>query len=216
MVIVKALVIYLLIKCGAPSPAIEKDAPLKYEEYIVEHEISSMSARNSVLTMDISSINTPSGCKECNPEEQRYCLGTDLINDHCCCDKRYHELFPYIPHTCYLGPQLCHTIATDCTEYHRILSCCCQKLTAEKFREFLLRTTEIPETTATTSILVTSELITELSTIEEINTSQQFKRFAIANTKDISIGKAKSGSPELPNKVFTHICLLIFIQYTFL
>ncbi|XP_072389704.1 uncharacterized protein [Diabrotica undecimpunctata] len=128
------LVILLLIKNGISTPVVEYDKMSKYEEYIVEHEISSGQARNSVLSIDLKSIVIPPGCQKCNEEEKRYCLGADLIRDHCCCDKRHHEFFPYIPHTCYLGSQLCSTVASDCTEYHRLRTCCCQFVAAVKWK----------------------------------------------------------------------------------
>ncbi|CAH1111324.1 unnamed protein product [Psylliodes chrysocephalus] len=142
---VKVLVICLLIGNGTSTPVAEYDKSSRYEEYIIEHEISSGSAKNAVIAMNLSSIEIPPGCQKCNAKEERYCLGADLISDHCCCDKRYHELFPYIPHTCYFGTQLCQTVASDCTEYHRLRTCCCQKLTLHKFLEDEMSTTESSE-----------------------------------------------------------------------
>ncbi|XP_019879759.1 uncharacterized protein LOC109607723 [Aethina tumida] len=124
-----------LVLAATPSPVVEYDKGLRYEEYDVEHEISAMQARNAVKHTDYSSVNTPPGCQTCTAEEKRYCLGNDLINDHCCCDKRYHEFFPFIPHTCYLGSTLCNTVALNCGEYNRLRTCCCDKITLEKWKQ---------------------------------------------------------------------------------
>ncbi|XP_056638881.1 uncharacterized protein LOC130446567 [Diorhabda sublineata] len=130
----KALVIFLLIRNGLLTPIVEYDKASKYEEYIIEHEISSGQAKNTVLSMNLDAITIPPGCQKCSEKDQRYCLGADLISDHCCCDKKYHEYFPYIPHTCYFGSQLCSTVADDCIEYHRLRTCCCQKYAAFKWK----------------------------------------------------------------------------------
>ncbi|KAG5887109.1 hypothetical protein JTB14_000742 [Gonioctena quinquepunctata] len=85
-------------------------------------------ARNSALSMDANSVVTPPGCHTCTEEDKRYCVSKGLIEDHCCCDKRYHETLPFIPHTCYLGRTLCKTVVSNCEEYSRLRTCCCQKL----------------------------------------------------------------------------------------
>ncbi|KAF2884690.1 hypothetical protein ILUMI_21487 [Ignelater luminosus] len=96
-----------------------------YEEYIVEHDISMEQARNAALAIDLNSIEIPPGCQRCSSAEIKYCQGRDFINDHCCCDKRYHEALPYIPHTCYLGTNLCKPVVGDCSTYTRLRTCCC-------------------------------------------------------------------------------------------
>nr|XP_023022831.1 uncharacterized protein LOC111511058 [Leptinotarsa decemlineata] len=130
----QALVLLLLMTNGFSTPVVEYDKASKYEEYEIEHEISMMHAKNSVLSMDIDSIVIPPGCHTCTEQEKHYCLGRSLINDHCCCDKRYHEMFPFIPHTCYLGSQLCTTVLSNCEEYYRLRTCCCQKLALMKWK----------------------------------------------------------------------------------
>lgn len=107
----------------------------KYEEYIVEHEISDTQAKNSALSTAIETIIVPAGCQECTKEEKHYCTSSALISDHCCCDRRFHENLPYIPHTCYFGPQLCTTIAPDCFKYTRLRTCCCDKYLLQKWKE---------------------------------------------------------------------------------
>ncbi|XP_045483537.1 uncharacterized protein LOC123688856 [Harmonia axyridis] len=121
------LIIAIVWHLGDSSPMIENDRKVRYEEYIIEHEISATQAKNSALTIAVSSFRIPPGCQNCTDQELRYCTGSDLINDHCCCDKRFSESLPFIPHTCYSGTTLCRTIAADCEEYYRIKSCCCDR-----------------------------------------------------------------------------------------
>lgn len=52
---VKVLVICLLIGNGTSTPVAEYDKSSRYEEYIIEHEISSGSAKNAVIAMNLSS-----------------------------------------------------------------------------------------------------------------------------------------------------------------
>ncbi|KAJ8925325.1 hypothetical protein NQ315_009155 [Exocentrus adspersus] len=128
-----AVAFLLLLRNGYTTPVVEYNKGLRYEEYIVEHEISTVNARNSALTIDVQSIVAPSGCKECTSEEKRYCLGSDFINDHCCCDRRYHEVLPFIPHTCYSGNQLCEPVM-ECDKYRRLRTCCCDILVLKKWK----------------------------------------------------------------------------------
>ncbi|XP_044727290.1 uncharacterized protein LOC123290959 [Chrysoperla carnea] len=83
-----------------------------------------------------SNVAAGVGCLKCTEQEIRYCLGPSLINDHCCCDRRFIEMFSYIPHTCYIGStnNLCSTIARDCGEYARLRACCCLKYTTIKYK----------------------------------------------------------------------------------
>lgn len=104
------------------------------EEYFVEHEISAVEARNAVQQLDLKSDEQKVGCQQCTRQEIRYCLGLQLMNDHCCCDKKYSEFFPYVPHTCYIGQDLCKPLARDCAEYTRLRICCCDKYTLEKWK----------------------------------------------------------------------------------
>lgn len=43
----------------------------------------------------------------------------------------FSEVLPYVPHTCYLGTEVCETIIGDCAEYSRLRECCCDKFTKE-------------------------------------------------------------------------------------
>ncbi|XP_018571980.1 uncharacterized protein LOC108911509 [Anoplophora glabripennis] len=128
------VIFFLVLGNGCSTPVVEYDKSLRYEEYTIEHEISSTQARNSALTTDLESIVPAPGCQECTYEEKRYCLGADFINDHCCCDKRY-ELLPYVPHTCYFGNQLCTPVMSSCDQYSRLRICCCDKFVLEKWKE---------------------------------------------------------------------------------
>lgn len=107
---------------GTPSPT----AAYKFEEYVVEHEVSALRAKNAALAIDLDAIQPPFSCQKCTTEEIRYCESANFVSDHCCCDRRFHEL-PYIPHTCYLGRKLCRPIAGHCDEYTKIRKCCCDK-----------------------------------------------------------------------------------------
>lgn len=37
-------------------------------------------------------VVVPAGCQKCNKSEINYCLGRDVIDDHCCCDRRYEGM----------------------------------------------------------------------------------------------------------------------------
>ncbi|KAJ3636556.1 hypothetical protein MTP99_000090 [Tenebrio molitor] len=134
-IILVAFLVVCSTEKGSPIPIVEYDKGLRYEEYIVEHEISASQAKNAALAIDLSSVSSPAGCQKCTKAEIRYCLGIDLISDHCCCDRRYHEVLPFIPHTCYLGTQICKPVVGDCAEYSRLRSCCCDKHALEKWKK---------------------------------------------------------------------------------
>lgn len=51
----QAIAILLLAQSGFGTPAVDDDKGYKYEEYIVEHEVSSGQAKNSVITMSVNS-----------------------------------------------------------------------------------------------------------------------------------------------------------------
>lgn len=127
---------YVIIGKGYFSlPVYEHDKGVRYEEYLVEHEISSLQAKNVALAFNFDTATVPPGCQPCTKSEMHYCMGTDLVNDHCCCDKRHHEVLSYIPHTCYVGSRICRTVASDCAEYSRIRTCCCDKYAQQKWKE---------------------------------------------------------------------------------
>lgn len=152
------LIILKWIVSGVPISEIYT----KYEEYDVEHEISTTQAKNTALHMDIDALVTPVGCQKCTTSEINYCLGRDLINDHCCCDKRYKETLPYVPHTCYLGPQLCKPIVSDCETYYRLKACCCAKYVLKHWKAKANASNLIPSTSI---CLIGAILITIFATL---------------------------------------------------
>lgn len=54
----KAVAILLLVQNGFTIPVVEEDKSYKYEEYVVEHEVSSGQAKNSVLSTNINSCKS--------------------------------------------------------------------------------------------------------------------------------------------------------------
>ncbi|CAH2094212.1 unnamed protein product [Euphydryas editha] len=66
-----------------------------------------------------------------------YCE-TRVLADHCCCERHYlPEPFPWLPHTCYVGPHRCRPLAQDCVRYTRLRDCCCYKKLAERWKSIL-------------------------------------------------------------------------------
>ncbi|KAK9874095.1 hypothetical protein WA026_002449 [Henosepilachna vigintioctopunctata] len=135
MLILMSLLLIAMVHHGRFSPVVSYDKRVRYEEYTIEHEISATQAKNAALTIDLSSVRLTHGCQSCSNEELRYCAGTDLINDHCCCDKRFSESLPFIPHTCYSGTVLCKPIVEDCEEYYRRKACCCDKFSLQFWKK---------------------------------------------------------------------------------
>ncbi|XP_025835703.1 uncharacterized protein LOC108735482 isoform X2 [Agrilus planipennis] len=123
-----AIVAFLWTENVISIPTSVPPQAVTYDEYVIEHAISSQSAKNVALSMDVNS-KEPFGCQKCTDREMQYCLGNGLVNDHCCCDMNYTEKLPFIAHTCYFGRQLCKPVAGDCIEYQRLLLCCCNRHT---------------------------------------------------------------------------------------
>ncbi|XP_077296986.1 uncharacterized protein LOC143918795 [Arctopsyche grandis] len=101
--------------------------------FYVEHEISERDARKAVKVAEVDSDMISAGCA-CGHKEMDYCAGEKVINDHCCCDRSDHELFPYVPHTCYFGNDRCNLIAESCEEYEFLRDCCCSKHLIAKWK----------------------------------------------------------------------------------
>ncbi|CAH2094211.1 unnamed protein product [Euphydryas editha] len=77
------------------------------------------------------------GCGVCSRREMEYCE-TRVLADHCCCERHYlPEPFPWLPHTCYVGPHRCRPLAQDCVRYTRLRDCCCYKKLAERWKSIL-------------------------------------------------------------------------------
>lgn len=54
-IILVAFLVVCSTEKGSPIPIVEYDKGLRYEEYIVEHEISASQAKNAALAIDLSS-----------------------------------------------------------------------------------------------------------------------------------------------------------------
>ncbi|XP_076234806.1 uncharacterized protein LOC143179451 isoform X2 [Calliopsis andreniformis] len=74
------------------------------------------------------------GCKPCTNSEMTYCSDGSVINDHCCCDRSYNKVFPFVEHTCRVGPEECEVQAGDCAEYTRLRDCCCHSYLASLWK----------------------------------------------------------------------------------
>lgn len=58
--------------------------------------------------------------------KKQFCKNSKKI----CCF--FAEPLKFIPHTCYMGTQLCKPVATDCAHYQRLRDCCCTKYALQK------------------------------------------------------------------------------------
>ncbi|XP_026462026.1 uncharacterized protein LOC113363757 [Ctenocephalides felis] len=131
----KIFVIILALLCSARAMSMIDNHSLEekqIEEYYLDHEVSEMEAFAAARSADIN--ESPVGCKTCTVDQLMYCFGNGLLNDHCCCDKRYEETLPFIPHSCYLSSKTCTLHAANCGEYHRIKRCCCDSPLKKKWR----------------------------------------------------------------------------------
>ncbi|XP_061721647.1 uncharacterized protein LOC133528319 [Cydia pomonella] len=111
---------------------------VRYEEYFVEHEISTPDARKAAVALDLDKVpETLPGCGTCSKRELQYCE-TRVLADHCCCERQaFPEPFPWLPHTCYMGPGRCKPLMHDCAKYKRIRDCCCYRKLAERWKQIL-------------------------------------------------------------------------------
>ncbi|XP_032521247.2 uncharacterized protein LOC116773005 isoform X2 [Danaus plexippus] len=110
----------------------------QYEEYFVEHDVSTADARAAAQLLNLDDIpETRVGCGPCSRREMEYCESR-VLSDHCCCERQFlPEPFPWLPHTCYVGPHRCRPIARDCTKYARLRDCCCLRRLAERWKSIL-------------------------------------------------------------------------------
>ncbi|KDR23926.1 uncharacterized protein LOC110831749 [Zootermopsis nevadensis] len=99
----------------------------------VEHRVEQGEARAVASALHPELSDGRPGCEVCTREEVEYCAGNAVVEDHCCCDMRHFEWFPYVPHTCYLRPG-CSPIAGNCARYARLRVCCCEAVTAAKWK----------------------------------------------------------------------------------
>ncbi|KPI95287.1 hypothetical protein RR46_08746 [Papilio xuthus] len=119
---------------------------VRYEEYFVEHDVSTAAARNAALHLDLDTVPaTRVGCGACSRRDLEYCE-TRVLADHCCCERRFlREPFPWLPHTCYVGPGRCRPLAHDCARYARLRDCCCLRRLAHRWKGILSRSSRTGE-----------------------------------------------------------------------
>ncbi|XP_020283893.1 uncharacterized protein LOC109854820 isoform X2 [Pseudomyrmex gracilis] len=102
-------------------------------QYVVEHEVLREDALAEAKKLEIYPGPIP-GCKTCTSAEMTYCKDGSVINDHCCCEGSSNEVFPFVEHTCRLGPEECRVQAEDCAEYTRLRECCCHSYLASVWK----------------------------------------------------------------------------------
>ncbi|XP_053613432.1 uncharacterized protein LOC128676966 [Plodia interpunctella] len=131
---------------------------VRYEEYFVEHDVSTVDARRSARALHVEDVpETQLGCGSCSRREMEYCE-TRVLADHCCCDRQVlPEPFPWLPHTCYMGPHRCRPLAHDCAQYERLRDCCCARKLAERWKSILSKSTRVGVSGA--SLLLLSMLL---------------------------------------------------------
>ncbi|CAH2046125.1 unnamed protein product, partial [Iphiclides podalirius] len=127
---------------------------VRYEEYYVEHDVSTTDARRAAANLDLLEdvddtellrrrrpqplMGVRIGCGVCSRRDLEYCE-TRVLADHCCCEGPAREPFPWLPHTCYAGPAPCRPLARSCVHYTRLRDCCCFRRLAERWKGILLR-----------------------------------------------------------------------------
>ncbi|XP_018915878.2 uncharacterized protein [Bemisia tabaci] len=102
----------------------------------VEHKVTEEDAKAAARTLT-PELMVGIGCKNCSSSDLAYCASPDAISDHCCCDRKFHEVFPYVPHTCYVRPHsrpLCRTVVAHCGDFARLVLCCCHRVLADKWK----------------------------------------------------------------------------------
>ncbi|KAM3955878.1 uncharacterized protein ACR2FA_010181 [Aphomia sociella] len=131
---------------------------VRYEEYYVEHDVSTADARRAARALKLEDVpETLVGCGTCSRRELEYCE-TRVLADHCCCERRVlPEPFPWLPHTCYIGPRRCRPLAHDCAQYKRLRDCCCTRKLAERWKSILSKSTRLGVSGA--SLLLLSMLL---------------------------------------------------------
>ncbi|XP_028167840.1 uncharacterized protein LOC114358156 [Ostrinia furnacalis] len=136
----------------------ENVVEVRYEEYFVEHDISTADARKAAAELHLDDVpSTRAGCGTCSRSEMEYCE-TRVLADHCCCERRFlPEPFPWLPHTCYVGPARCRPLAHDCVRYARLRDCCCYRKLAERWKSILSKSSRLGVSGA--SLLLLSMLL---------------------------------------------------------
>uniref|UniRef100_A0A8D9BJR3 CCC domain-containing protein n=1 Tax=Cacopsylla melanoneura TaxID=428564 RepID=A0A8D9BJR3_9HEMI len=100
----------------------------------VEHRVTREDAEKAAMLLQ-PTLMVGTGCKNCSKREMLYCMSEDVIQDHCCCDRKFHEAFPYVEHTCFVRERLCSTVVPNCGEYARIQNCCCHQYLGAKWKQ---------------------------------------------------------------------------------
>ncbi|XP_012286893.1 uncharacterized protein LOC105703235 [Orussus abietinus] len=118
----RGITLFFLILQGIDTVTVVDHHP--DDEYILEHEVLYEDAIAEAKRLKLYPGPIP-GCKACTGSEMAYCKDDSVLNDHCCCDGGYNEVFPFVQHTCRVGPEACKVLAGDCAEYTRLRECCC-------------------------------------------------------------------------------------------
>ncbi|EZA61575.1 hypothetical protein X777_07908 [Ooceraea biroi] len=103
------------------------------DEYVLEHEVLREDALTEAKKLEIYPGPIP-GCKPCTSSEMTYCKNGSVISDHCCCDSGCNNVFPFVEHTCRVGPEECKVQAGNCAEYTRLRDCCCHSYLASVWK----------------------------------------------------------------------------------
>ncbi|XP_032691183.1 uncharacterized protein LOC116853927 isoform X2 [Odontomachus brunneus] len=103
------------------------------DEYVLEHEVLREDALAEAKKLEIYPGPIP-GCKPCINSEMTYCADGSVINDHCCCEGSTNKVFPFVEHTCRVGPEECKVHAGNCAEYTRLRECCCHSYLASVWK----------------------------------------------------------------------------------
>lgn len=107
------------------------------EEYFIEHKVSEKEAAISFQHKadDLLKRDPPAWCAPCTAEVKRYCLGNQMLQDHCCCDSRHgREQLPWLPHSCYVGEK-CQPNIGSCIKYTELRECCCDREMAKQYKD---------------------------------------------------------------------------------
>ncbi|XP_055923438.1 uncharacterized protein LOC129953918 [Eupeodes corollae] len=116
-----------------------KESTASYEEFIFEHQVTRQDAIDSLLKLNQSFFDGPSGstCKSitCTENVMKYCLGPQFINDHCWCEQGHaNEGLPFIPHICYVGEKQYQASVGSCFFYEEVKECCCAPALAKRWK----------------------------------------------------------------------------------
>ncbi|XP_066594266.1 uncharacterized protein [Prorops nasuta] len=128
--------IFLLILSDLEALTVVRRQPDRHseDEYVLDHEVSYKEAIAEAKKLENFSGPVP-GCKPCTNSEMTYCMNGNVIGDHCCCEGSNNKVFPFVQHTCRVGPEECEVQAGDCAEYTRLRQCCCHAYLAAIWKD---------------------------------------------------------------------------------